>query len=316
MTTSGGPFAPTDRDEFWSPYYRIDYFPADKEIRVNLIGHQQMISRDTTYPAYALPFLLNRDAGGQPFRNVLIIGAGSGNDVSRALQWGATHVDAIEIDPVIKELGIRNHPDRPYDESNRVSVHQADGRNFLRSAEQQYDLVVYALVDSLVLHSSYSNIRLESFLFTKEAFADVRRCLKPDGLFVMYNYFRQGWLVGRLQKTLTETFDAEPLVFTLPYSAEVQPESADSGITFFIAGQKEALEKLKKSFTSPDAGVPVMYWVNRARRRRPIRPMDLPSGRRWKICVNGCRLDWPRFPSRPILPWRVTIGRFCTCGGR
>ena len=245
MTSSGGPLAPTDRDEFWSPYYRIDYFPADKEIRVNLIGHQQMISRDTTYPAYALPFLLNRDAGGQPFRNVLIIGAGSGNDVSRALQWGATHVDAIEIDPVIKELGIRNHPDRPYDESNRVSVHQADGRNFLRSAEQKYDLVVYALVDSLVLHSSYSNIRLESFLFTKEAFANVRRCLKPDGLFVMYNYFRQGWLVGRLQKTLTETFDAEPLVFTLPYSAEVQPESADSGITFFIAGQKEALEKLQ-----------------------------------------------------------------------
>ncbi len=283
MTWSGGPLAPNDREEFWSPYYRIDYFPADKEIRVNLIGHQQMISRDTTFHpayAYALPYLLNRDAGGAPIRNVLVIGAGSGNDVSRALQWGATHVDAIEIDPVIKELGVRYHPDRPYDESNRVTIHQADGRNFLRSTQQQYDLVVYALVDSLVLHSSYSNIRLESFLFTKEAFADVRRALKPDGLFVVYNYFRQGWLVARLKKTLAETFDAEPLVFTLPYQAEVQPESADSGITFFIAGQQHALEKLKKSFTSPEAGVPVMYWLNRARRPLPIRRMDSHSGRR------------------------------------
>ena len=104
--------------------------------------------------------------------------------------------------------------------------------------------------------------------------------LKPDGLFVVYNYFRQGWLVARLKKTLTETFDAEPLVFTLPYQAEVQPESADSGITFFIAGQQQALEKLKKSFTSPEAGVPVMYWLNRARALLPIRRMDLHNGRR------------------------------------
>ncbi len=38
-----------------------------------------------------------------------------------------------------------------------------------------------ALVDSLVLHSGYSSIRLESFLFTKESFQDVRRVLKPTG---------------------------------------------------------------------------------------------------------------------------------------
>ncbi len=43
-----------------------------------------------------------------------MIGAGSGNDVSRALQWGAQHVDAVEIDPVIQRLGVENHPDHPY----------------------------------------------------------------------------------------------------------------------------------------------------------------------------------------------------------
>ena len=74
------------------------------------------------------------------------------------------------------------------------TVHLDDGRNFLRSTPRQYDLIVYALVDSLVLHSGYSNIRLESYLFTTQAFDDVRKHLKPDGLFVMYNYFRQGGL--------------------------------------------------------------------------------------------------------------------------
>src|SRR5437588_12151957 len=114
-----------------------------------------MVSRNENFPAYALPHLLNRDAGRPAFADVLIIGAGSGNDVSRALQWGAEHVDAVEIDPAIQRLGAEYHPDKPYQDP-RVNVHLDDGRNFLRSAPSgKYDLILYALVDSLVLHSSY-----------------------------------------------------------------------------------------------------------------------------------------------------------------
>ena len=92
----------------WSPYYRIDYDWLRQSITVNLISHQEMVSRNNNASpsyAYTLPHILNRDAGGRPFEDVLIIGAGSGNDVSRALQWGARHVDAVEIDPVIARLG-------------------------------------------------------------------------------------------------------------------------------------------------------------------------------------------------------------------
>ena len=203
------------RQETWSPYYRIDYDQPNRGIYVNLIGHQSMVSRQVFTPAYALPHLLNRDTGKPPFARVLIIGAGSGNDVSRALQWGASRVDAVEIDPVIYGLGKRDHPDAPYADP-RVVVHLDDGRNYLKSTEKQYDLIVYALVDSLVLHSSYSNIRLESYLFTTQAFADIRKRLKPGGVFVMYNYFRQGWIVSRLEGMLDSTFGTgNPLVFTL-----------------------------------------------------------------------------------------------------
>ena len=48
-----------------------------------------------------------------------------------------------------------------------------DGRSFVRSTRKAYDLISYALVDSLVLHSGYSSLRLESFLFTEQAFRDV-----------------------------------------------------------------------------------------------------------------------------------------------
>jgi len=228
--------------QFWSPYYRIDFKKDDLSLSVNLIYHQQMVSRKEKYPAYALPHLLNRDAGRPAYGDVLIIGAGSGNDVSRALQWGAKHVDAVEIDPAINRLGRQYHPDQPYSDP-RVEIHLDDGRNFLRSTPRKYDLIIYALVDSLVLHSGYSNIRLESFLFTRQAYEDVRRHLKPDGNFVIYNYFRQGWLAARLQKGLEEVFGAgNSLVLTLPYRKEIEPDQATGGdFTVFFAGDTSAL---------------------------------------------------------------------------
>lgn len=229
--------------ELWSPYYRIQYNEAARFITVNLIGHQQMSSRKESFPAYALPHLFNRDAGQPPFAQVLVIGAGSGNDVSRALQWGAVRVDAVEIDPVILRLGQRDHPDRPYADP-RTFAHLDDGRNFLRSTNKQYDLIIYALVDSLVLHSSYSNIRLESYLFTTQAFDDIRKRLRPGGLFVMYNYFRQGWIVNRLQGMLEQTFGAgNPVVFNLPTRATVAPDDVlNADFTMMFAGDTAAIK--------------------------------------------------------------------------
>jgi SAM-dependent methyltransferase len=254
----------------WSPYYRIDYHQPSREISVNLIGHQTMVTRDGTNKAYAIPHLLNRDARrvlgeeAKPFSDVLIIGAGSGNDVSRALQWDAKHIDAVEIDPVIHRLGKQYHPDGPY-QDDRVTVHLDDGREFLRTSDRQYDLIIYALVDSLILHSSYSNIRLESYLFTREAFEEVHRHLKPGGLFVMYNYFRQGWIVARLQKGLEHAFGAPPLVLTLPYQSRVEPEQGFGGFTLFFAG--EGAQRLEETFRRKPA-----YWLSALEPANPASP--------------------------------------------
>jgi hypothetical protein len=49
--------------QIWSPYYRIDYKPYDLSLSVNLIFHQSMVSRSDSYAAYALPHMINRDAG-------------------------------------------------------------------------------------------------------------------------------------------------------------------------------------------------------------------------------------------------------------
>jgi hypothetical protein len=292
--------------EIWSPYYRIDYQPDPKLITVNLIGHQQMQSRQSPFPAYAIPHVLNRDAGRTPFKRVLIIGAGSGNDVSRALAWGAEHVDAVEIDPVIQRLGKQDHPDRPYDDP-RVSVHLNDGRNFLKSTTRHYDLIVYALVDSLVLHSSYSNIRLESYLFTKQAMEDVRKRLAPDGMFVMYNYFRQGWIVSRLQSSVRAAFGEDALVLNLPSRVTLGPEESLGGdFTMLLAG---AHGPLRSAFTAEPE-----YWL------RTDRAIDRTTANGFLTPPPAERSSWYLMPpeQQQATPWqrlrltRVTLGRDVT----
>ncbi len=227
----------------WSPYYKIVYQPETGDIDTNNIAHQRMVSVAQEGPAYVLPYLLNRDAGGKPFSKVLIIGAGSGNDVQSALSHGAGRVHAVEIDPVLYAIGEANHPDHPYHDP-RVTAYLEDGRSFLKRTGRKYDLVIYALVDSLALHSSYSSLRLESFLFTRQAFEEIKAKLKPDGVFAMYNYYRQGWVVGRLEKMAEEVFGTKPIVVSLPYQERITPsDSQKNHITFLMVGATDAIAR-------------------------------------------------------------------------
>jgi hypothetical protein len=198
--------------DIWSPYYRITKFVGTEleALLVNGIPHQSLWRYDDPRkePVYEQPY---RWFPERTFDRVLIIGAGTGTDVAQALHRGAAHVDAIEIDPVIAEIGGQDHPNRPYDDP-RVTIHIDDGRNFLRNSTEDFDLIIFAFPDSLTLVNASGNLRLESFLFTLQSFGSVRDHLGPNGLFVMYNWYHQRWLVERLGGMLTETFGTTPIV--------------------------------------------------------------------------------------------------------
>ena len=200
----------------WSPYYKVttDEVPGlnnaeQLRISVNGIPHQVMRSavlRLVEEPQYGIPY--DRLEGNQLDR-VLIVGAGSGSDVAIALAKGAKHVDAVEIDPRILQIGKQRHPDRPYQDP-RVSAFVNDGRAFLEQSDTKYDLILFALPDSLVLVSGASAIRLESYLFTKEAVSAARDHLAPGGGFAMYNYYREDRLIDRLGGTVADAFGHDP----------------------------------------------------------------------------------------------------------
>ncbi len=197
------------RGSLWSPYYKITVGRegADTVVEVNNVFHQSMAPVDHKEYFYQWPYMVFGDT----FQNVLVLGAGSGTDVASALRHGAAQVDAVEIDPVIVQLGREHHPDRPYSDP-RVTAVTDDARHFLRTTTKKYDLVVFALIDSLTMQSSFSGVRLESYMFTEQSFRAVRDRLAPNGLLVVYNYFREPWLVDRLANISAAAFGQEPRV--------------------------------------------------------------------------------------------------------
>lgn len=201
---------------FWSPYYKIRterMADGNTFVWVNRLPHQfhqkaRAISQPpgvTGVPGATVYSMATPKA----LDNVLVIGAGGGNDVSAALIKGAKHVDAVEIDPKLYELGRDRHPNHPYQDP-RVSIHITDGRAFLERTNTKYDLVLLALPDSLTLVAGQSSLRLESYLFTKEALTSARQALKPDGVFAMYNYYRERWLADRYAGTLNQVYGRAP----------------------------------------------------------------------------------------------------------
>jgi SAM-dependent methyltransferase len=197
------------RGALWSPYYKITVSQQgdDAVVEVNNVFHQSMAPVEHKEYFYQWPY----SVFGDTFANVLILGAGSGTDVAAALKHGARHVDAVEIDPLIIKIGRERHPDRPYSDP-RVTVVNDDARHFLRTTRKHYDLVVFALIDSLTMQSTFSGVRLESYMFTEESFRAVRDHLAPNGVLVIYNYFRERWLVDRLANTAAAAFGEEPHV--------------------------------------------------------------------------------------------------------
>jgi SAM-dependent methyltransferase len=217
----------TNKRIVWSPYYRItslDNLDGGKSVFVNQTPHWHQ------FPTAGNP-LYDRvyERGGDPAGgDVLVIGAGSGNDVAAVLRRGAGHVDAVEIDPRLMEIAERNHPEDPYGDP-RVDTHVDDGRAFLERSDTRWDRILLALPDSLTLVQGQSSVRLESYLFTEEAVRSAREHLAPGGVFAMYNWYRQEWLVDRYAETLASVFDQPPCVSRLGNNLAVLLASDDAG---------------------------------------------------------------------------------------
>lgn len=155
-------------------------------------------------------------------QDVLCIGMGVGIVPMQLAHEGA-NVDVVEINPAVVPLAQQYFDFDP----ERVHLSIGDGRHFTMTTTNRYDAVV---LDAFLGESPPSH------LMTREAFAAIRRCLRPDGVLVMnaFGDFSKGedFLIGSLHKTLKAVFASVRL-----HASEI----AGTGNVFLVASDREPL---------------------------------------------------------------------------
>ena len=128
-------------------------------------------------------------------------------------------------------------------------------------------------------------------------------------MFAVYNFFRQGWIIDRIDRMAEKSFSASPLVISLPYANYIVPDEAQTGrVTFVLSGREAGLSPIRARFARDQ-----FFWVN----DRPVRnnsvnafgqqPPTMPDSRLgdWKLIAPA------RLESSGDACCHRTTGRFC-----
>ena len=161
--------------------------------------------------------------------DVLCIGLGVGI-VPMAFAGAGARVDVVEINPAVVPVAQRFFDFEP----DRMNVVIDDGRHFVNDCAKRYDAII---LDAFLGDSSPTH------LMSREAFAAMRRLLKPGGVLVLncFGEFAPGrdFLTTSLNKTLRAVF------------ASVRCHASGNGNVFFVVGDAAELKFLR----TPDSSV-------------------------------------------------------------
>lgn len=148
------------------PWFDFDHWPeADRREALKL--------------GPSLPYLL------RPGAKTLILGAGGGWDVARALASGSRDVTAVEINPIIADTIMRRrfaHYSAGLYWRPEVRLFIEDGRTFVRRSRERYQVIQATLVDTWAATAAGAYALSENNLYTVEAFQEYLEHLTPDGV--------------------------------------------------------------------------------------------------------------------------------------
>ncbi|MEW6186542.1 MAG: fused MFS/spermidine synthase [Thermodesulfobacteriota bacterium] len=159
----------------------------------------------------------------EKIEKALFIGMGVGI-VPMQMAGDGVEVDVVEINPAVVPLAQRHFGFKP----ERVRLYIDDGRHFLNECREGYDTV---LLDAFLGDSSPSH------LMTREAFASIRKVLRPGGTLVInaFGNLKPGYdfYAASLEKTLRAVFK----------SVKIHAEAMDGNL-FFVASDRPKLTYL------------------------------------------------------------------------
>lgn len=185
-----------------SNFQRIDVFESKEFGRfLTLDGYMMLTEKDefiyhemiTHVPLAVHPCV----------KKVLVIGAGDGGVIRELTRYtGIEQIDMVEIDPLVVEVCRKYLPQTSCRlDDPRVSIFYEDGLKFIRSRENEYDLIIVDSTDPFGPGEG---------LFTKEFYGNCYKALKEDGIMVNQHespfYADDAIACQRAHKRIVESF--------------------------------------------------------------------------------------------------------------
>lgn len=144
---------------------------------------------------------------------VLIIGAGGGVDVARAIAAGSKDVTAVEINPLIAETimsDVFRRETRGLYHRPEVRLHVEDGRTFAQRSTDHYDVIQLAQVGTWAASASGAYALTENYLYTVDAVRAYFGRLATDGKLSISRWeFRRPRETVRLAAIMQEALRLE-----------------------------------------------------------------------------------------------------------
>jgi spermidine synthase len=143
----------------------------------------------------------------------LIIGVGGGMDIVYAKAFGAKQITGVEINPATVDLMKNRYADfLQWPKWDNVNLKWAEGRHYVKSANQQFDTITLSGVDTFSALSAGAYVLSENYLYTVEAIEDYLKALKPGGITTifrwLFEYPRESLRLANLYITAAERMGA------------------------------------------------------------------------------------------------------------
>jgi spermidine synthase len=185
-----------------SPFQRIDVFESPEFGRfLTLDGYMMLTEKDEfiyhemiVHPAMAVSPLV---------RDVLVIGAGDGGVARELTRYDAIRkIDLVEIDEMVIKVCREFLPQTACGfDDERVNILIQDGLKYIRSCEDQYDLIIVDSTDPFGPGEG---------LFTKEFYGSCYKALREHGIMINQHespfYENDAIAMQRAHKRIVQSF--------------------------------------------------------------------------------------------------------------
>ncbi|MDR2908579.1 MAG: polyamine aminopropyltransferase [Oscillospiraceae bacterium] len=185
-----------------SEFQRIDIFESKEFGRFLTLDGYMMLTEKDEFIYHEMITHVPMAVHPSPKR-VLVIGAGDGGVLRELCHYDAVErIDLVEIDPLVVEVCRKYLPGTAcrFDDP-RLSLYYEDGLKFIRTREDEYDLIIVDSTDPFGPGEG---------LFTREFYGNCYKALKEDGVMVNQHespfYDSDAIAMQRAHKRIVETF--------------------------------------------------------------------------------------------------------------